>query len=632
MTNFKNNLLWGILAGLLGGLAAAFILWGSWLLPSLGLLLTRVDLINGMASMLILGIVGGVIYALAVGDRRLSLPLSILAGVVLAILLWVAGVLVAIPLLLGLEPAITSPLDHWTPLVGLLFHGLIVALVYSRWRLSHSRRAMWTSLAILALAAIIAPLMLRAALTTDPSDLSLPDGFQAQVVAKGFTYPSSVIMDENNNLYIAEAGFAYGPKTTEGRVVVINEEGQIIETFNDFNGPVNGLAIKDDCLYISHRGKITELNLNNKERTDLVTGLPSQGDHHNNELLFGEDGALYFGQGTATNAGVVGSDNFIYAWADRYPDVHDLPSRDFVLRGENYESLDLGTVEPDDVEPTGAFAPFGQQREEGEEVEAEVPASGTILRYDLEREELSVYADGLRNPYGLTSGMEGKMYATNLGYDDRGARAVSDSPDWIIEVKEGSWYGWPDYAGTTPLSDQQFSSERGINRNRLISNPPEVEEPALTLPPHYSPMKLEFAPESFPVEGLFVTVFGDGQPLTEDLDEILPTGVLMVDLEEEDYDWFARNADNPRAGRFEEGFQRVIDLTFSPDGRDMYILDFGAMEFTDLSPNAIPDTGVLWKVSATEVIREKTGNGAPPADEKPPVSEEVEKKEIDEES
>lgn len=42
---------------------------------------------------------------------------------------------------------------------------------------------------------------------------------------------------------------------------------------------------------------------------DLVTGLPSYGDHFNAKLSIGPDGKLYVGVGTATNSGVVGLDN-----------------------------------------------------------------------------------------------------------------------------------------------------------------------------------------------------------------------------------------------------------------------------------------------------------------------------------
>ena len=57
----------------------------------------------------------------------------------------------------------------------------------------------------------------------------------------------------------------------------------------------------------------------------------------------------------ATNAGVVGSDNFVYAWADRYPDFHDIPSRDFTLT----EKIILQPKETDPAaKTTGAFTPL----------------------------------------------------------------------------------------------------------------------------------------------------------------------------------------------------------------------------------------------------------------------------------
>ena len=110
-------------------------------------------------------------------------------------------------------------------------------------------------------------------------------------------------------------------------------------------------------------------------------------------------------------------------------------------------------------------------------MEKRVPASGAIHCFDLETETLSVYADGLRNPFGLAQGPDGTLYATNLGYDDRGERAVKNSPDWLVKIEEGAWYGWPDYAGELPLSDERFASERGVNLNPLIENHPQVQPP-----------------------------------------------------------------------------------------------------------------------------------------------------------
>ncbi|HZK18939.1 MAG TPA: glucose dehydrogenase, partial [Clostridia bacterium] len=354
---------------------------------------------------------------------------------------------------------------------------------------------------------------------------------------------------------------------------------------------------KGGYLYVSHKGKITELELATEKHRDLVTNLPSLGDHQNGDLLFGPDGAIYFGQGTATNAGVVGSDNFVYAWADRYPNFHDIPSRDFTLTGENYTSLDLKETDPTAKKTTGAFAPFGKTREPGETVKGQVPANGAVHRLDMEDGTLSIFADGLRNPYGLTLDADGNMYASVLGYDDRGVRASTNSPDWIVKLEEGAWYGWPDFAGTVPLTDKGYASKRGVNRNPIIQDPPEVTAPLASLPIHYSPMKIACAPEGFGTEGIFVSVFGDGQPLTQDLKQQVPSGVLVVDPETGDHDWFVKTKGKARAGRLGDGLKRVIDVKFDKDGRSLYVLDFGVWEFADMAPNAIQKSGVLWKIT-----------------------------------
>ncbi|MFY9385132.1 MAG: hypothetical protein WAQ10_05125, partial [Dethiobacteria bacterium] len=106
-----------------------------------------------------------------------------------------------------------------------------------------------------------------------------------------------------------------------------------------------------------------------------------------------------------------------------------------------------------------------------------------------------------------------------------------------------------------------------------------------------------WVPAQFPEKGLFVAIFGDAQPLTENLKELVPTGVINVDPETGKYSWFVKNKDQPRAGRGGGGFKRLIDVKFGPDGTALYLLDFGVMEFTGMAPNAIPNSGVLWKIS-----------------------------------
>ncbi len=593
----SNFLFRGLVAGLFAGLILIFAFWGIWLLPALGLLLTRVDLTNGVIVAAIFGVIGGLIYSILVRERRLSVLQRILSGSALGVAFWVGGVLTLVPIMLGFPPSLNSPQDHIFTLVVFLVYGISLAFIYRAFTAEKSMKSLGYGVGLVLLALIATPFLLRGAISTNPEDLDLLPGYKAEVVAKGFTYPTSIAMDEQGTIYVAESGHSYGPKTTEAKILRVDEGGKLKKIADKFEGPISGLAYRDGNLYVSHKGYITELEIETGKRKDLVSNLPSLGDHPNGDLLFGPDGAIYFGQGSATNAGVVGSDNFVYAWADRYPDFHDIPSREFTLTGENYTSLDLKSADPTAQKTTGAYLPFGQTREPGEKVEGKIPASAAVHRLDMEDGTLSIYADGLRNPYGLTQDQEGNIYASVLGYDDRGVRASKYSPDWIVKLKEGAWYGWPDYAGTTPLTDKNFASERGINRNPIIKDPPPVAAPLATLPPHYSPMKIAFAPEQFPVKGIFVAAFGDGQPLTQDTKRQAPSGVLVVDPETGGYDWFVKTEVKARAGRRGDGLKRTIDVKFDQEGESLYVLDFGVWEFADMAPNAIPKSGVLWKIS-----------------------------------
>ncbi len=604
--NFKgSHIIKGLVAGLLGSLAAIFIFWGAWFLPIMGLALTRVNLIYGILTVLALGLLGGGLYSLIVGTRRFGPIISLLAGLALGAILWLGGFLLVLPVMLGQKPLATGLFGGWVPLVALASYGIIISLIYNRWLMMGSKRAFGFALGLILLSAFVAPVMLRAAFSTDQSDLEMPAGFQAQVIAKGLTYPTSVVICEDGNIFVAEAGFVKGPKTTAGRIVKIDQKGNMEDIGGEWNEPINGMIHHKDILYVSHRGKISTFNLKDGRQEDLVTGLPSNGDHQNNDLVLGYDGAIYIGQGTATNAGVVGPDNFLAGWLDKNPEFHDVPSRKFVLTGENYEGDNPAMIGSKDKKITGAFSPFGETPEEGMEMNPRPKASGAILRYEQATAKTTVYADGLRNPYGLAVGKEGQLYVTNHGYDDRGVRAVKDSPDWLVEIKEGAWYGWPDFAGTTPLSDQKFASEKGINRKPLIANQPEVEPPMVSFPPHYMPMKLSCAPANFPLSGIYVAIFGDESPRSGEVEEPTPTGIIRVDESTDDFTWFIKNKDGPRAGRFDGGLKRVVDVKFSPDGRDMYILDFGVMEFTDASVNAVPNSGVLWRVTPVEVAKKE---------------------------
>ena len=237
---------------------------------------------NGASALLILRAIGG-ISALVAAERKMKLYNTVLSGLLLGVFqFWGPDLIPSCLFPLALS---TQSLD----LCGYILYNLILyALQQLALQQPVQRSCAWNlSYQIFCAVYPCSDGTIR--------NLELPEGYRAEVVAKGFTFPTTLLIDENENVYVAEAGYAYGPKTTLARVLKVRKNGSVEEIARDFEGPINGLAIKGNMLYISHRGKITELDLESKERKDLVKDLPSLGDHQNNDLIFGEDALLWAG-------------------------------------------------------------------------------------------------------------------------------------------------------------------------------------------------------------------------------------------------------------------------------------------------------------------------------------------------
>ena len=261
----------------------------------------------------------------------------------------------------------------------------------------------------------------------DTSFVQVPAGYKVDIFMKDLIWPSSIEFDDAGNAYVAEAGYVYGDPFAPAQIFKISTGGKITKLADGFNGPINDILWYKDQLYVSHRGKISTVDKTGNI-TDLVTGLPSYGDHHKNQLAAGPDGKIYFGQGVATNSGVVGLDNvYPFVWLLLWPDVHDVPAKDIRLRGQSFLTPQANNVlsrqgkllsfgkdvcyavtsvfnrnkNKSMLVRTRAFQPFG---EKSKTVKGDVKANGTILRMDPDGTGLEVYAWGLRNPFGVQWG------------------------------------------------------------------------------------------------------------------------------------------------------------------------------------------------------------------------------------
>ncbi|MFP4347214.1 MAG: PQQ-dependent sugar dehydrogenase [Desulfococcaceae bacterium] len=444
----------------------------------------------------------------------------------------------------------------------------------------------------------------------DPADIALPDGFQAEVVATGLTFPTGVGFDDEGGVYVVEAGYSYGEVWTTPQLLRIDPDGDgftVVAAGGD-NGPWTGVDFHNGAFYVAEGGeleggRIVRITKDGK-MTALVSNLPSRGDHHTNGPETGPDGRLYFGIGTATNSAVVGIDNYKFGWLQRYPDFHDTPCRDITLTGENFTTKNPFEPESDEKMVTGAFVPFGEKTCPGQVIQGAVPCNGAILRIQPEGGNPELVAWGFRNPFAFAFSPDGRLFTTENQYDIRGSRPIFGAGDLLWEVSPGTWYGWPDYHGNTLLTKHSRYQPPGKPKPPILiqDHPDTPPEPVAVLGVHSSSNGFDFSrnPDFGYVGDAFIAQFGDQAPTTGKV--LAPVGfkVIRVRVDDGTVKDFAVNKGKkggPASWTGGNGLERPMDAKFDPEGAALYIVDFGVMMQSKQGANPVPETGVLWRVT-----------------------------------
>lgn len=438
------------------------------------------------------------------------------------------------------------------------------------------------------------------------SDILLPPGYKIEAVAQGLTFPGAVTFDDKNNLYVLETGYSYGEVWLEPKLIQISGDEQKIIATGKKNGPWTDVMFYQGNFYVSEGGhsdggKILRISPDG-EITTLAESLPSWGDHHTNSIVI-KDGYIYFGQGTATNSGIVGPDNKEYGWLTRKPDFHDIPCRDIVLSGQNFETENL-LGETGNKVLTGAFSPYGKKTTAGQVIKGQIPCSGAVLRLPIAGGSLEVVAWGFRNPYGLAVSPDGKIYAAENAFDDRGSRPVWGAGDVLWEVKENTWFGWPDFAeGKAIQTTEEFKPPKKDNATRLLQQyPNEPPKPVAIFGVHSSACGFDFVKGgAFGHEGeAFVAEFGDMAP---EVGKVLkPVGfkIVRVDVSSGIIRDFAVNKGkrNAPASKLKTGgLERPLSVTYNEHTASLYIADFGIMKMSKAGSHPQQKTGVIWKIT-----------------------------------
>ncbi|MHB8127740.1 MAG: PQQ-dependent sugar dehydrogenase [Mobilitalea sp.] len=430
----------------------------------------------------------------------------------------------------------------------------------------------------------------------NPSDINLPPGYNIEVFAQGLNTPTSILFTINGDMMIADSGYV------SGNPAILRLSNGVFDIIADnFKVPLIGINYLDGDIYASHKGTITVIKRDGT-RIDIINGLPSDGDYSNSKVGFGLDGKMYFGQGTATNSGVVGIDN---SWVFNHPFFHDYAGSYVLLNGQNFETRNIMIPDSDEITHTGAFSPYGEPNLPFETRKSVTKASGSILKANLDGSELELVAWGLRSLAYVKFDEGNRLFASNNGFDIRGSRPIANAPDEFQLIIPGKWYGWPDYCGGEPVTSSRFKPEGGKQPEFLLTNHPGIPpKPFAIFPPNATIIGFDFNYNSAfgPYGDAYIAEFGSVRPTP--IEDIAPlfagTGhrISKIEINTGGVTTFAINKSGfPSYITGEGGFGRLADIAFGPDGA-MYVVDMGISPMDE--PNIfLPNTGVIWRITKT---------------------------------
>ncbi|HEY7082976.1 MAG TPA: hypothetical protein VH500_25060 [Nitrososphaeraceae archaeon] len=349
------------------------------------------------------------------------------------------------------------------------------------------------------------------------SNFNITKGYKIEPVLWNVSLPTSTAFDDKGNTFVSEAGLGFGGLTTYPRILKIDSNGTVsILADRSLSAPITDLVYHQGKLYVANKGKISTVNPTNGAVVDIISAIPAGGDHATNQIAFGPDGRLYFAQGSATNSGVVGLDNFSpnLGWPYSFPFVHDVPAKDVKLTGQNFQAPNMLADGPKNITvvkgyqakvtlppknrtgtdvlgdkgtgaisgnlignaTTGAFMAFGNKTTQGQVVKGDTKCNGCVLSAKPDGTDLRVVAWGMRLDTftGLAFDKKGHLIVTDPGAEERGSRPIKNDYDkiWSINILNnndvGKFYGWPDYFYDgnkdkilKPVTAPQFKSPRG---------------------------------------------------------------------------------------------------------------------------------------------------------------------------
>jgi sugar lactone lactonase YvrE len=449
------------------------------------------------------------------------------------------------------------------------------------------------------------------------NDTKVPDGYTVEPVMTGLSLPTDLTFAPDGTLFVSEGGSSWPTRPyMPARVIRVKPNGEVDTIQMDIQAGPRGIAYRDGELYMAIKGgyftRIVKYNLETKKLTTLIDQLPNGGWHEPGGPIFGPDGLMYFGQGSVSQQGVVLPQGFTVDIA-KHPLAHDVPGQDITLTGNNCWSRDPIAPYPYLVE-TGGFKPFKTPAKKGEQIKGELFCSSGVWRSKPDGTDVELLAWGVRNPFGMAMNSEGELYVADNDFEEKSARAIAEDPDriWHIKIakqpygsiKTPDWYGFPDICGDgLPVNHESHLPLKGEPALPIIENPPQWAGPAAYLEkPHSCMCKMDFCTsDAFGFKGeSFATEWGTLAPLNTPRKEALTHGFKVIRLNTKTgkaEDFFTNHQPGPASYYGTGGLERPVSCKFHPDGKSLYVLDFGTVRVTTGYMLAFAHTGVIWKIT-----------------------------------
>ncbi|MZR29133.1 PQQ-dependent sugar dehydrogenase [Sneathiella litorea] len=258
--------------------------------------------------------------------------------------------------------------------------------------------------------------------TNKKGELNLPPGFKVNPFRRGLTHARWLYALDNGDVLLAEPK---GGKITILRDVDGDGKAELAKTLVDDLETPHGMAIIGDWLYIGEETQVRRVpfkvgNLDVSGQLEDVTEPGSLGDGHGHWTRI-----LLYDE----------KDNALY--------------------------ISVGSASNVGIEP--------------------LPRA-SIQKLNLENKRMETVATGLRNPVGMDfNPVTGALYTVVNERDGYGDGLV---PDYLTEVKQGGFYGWPyAYSGKIPDPDYADKAPEMVEKSIL---------PDVLFQSHSAPLGLTF--------------------------------------------------------------------------------------------------------------------------------------------